>query len=81
MSSDILDLSQTRERECIHRRGGSEGSFYTGEVYVQSLQRLRVSVAVEMVNKVGAFFWSDAARTRVWLCRDCARVLSLKEAA
>jgi hypothetical protein len=66
-----------RERECVHRRTGSDGDFYAGEQFVSALQRLRGGAAAELARKVGAFFWSDAPRVSVWLCHDCAREASL----
>jgi hypothetical protein len=41
------------------------------------LQRMRGDVALALAHKVGAFFWSDAPRVSVWLCRDCAREAAL----
>lgn len=72
MSSVVGGAADLRERVCIHRKLEMEGQFYTGEAYVASLQRLRSEAAVSMARKVGAFFWSDAALMRVWLCRNCA---------
>jgi hypothetical protein len=66
-----------RERECVHRRTGAGGDFYSGEQFVSTLQRMRGGAAVELARKVGAFFWSDATRVSVWLCHDCAREASL----
>ncbi len=66
-----------RERECVHRRTGCGGDFYSGERFVSALQRMRGGEAVVLARKVGAFFWSDAPRVSVWLCHDCAREASL----
>lgn len=66
-----------RERECVHRRAGAEGDLYGGEQFVRALQRMRGEAALAMARKVGAFFWSDAPRLSVWLCRDCAREAGL----
>ncbi|MGH9943602.1 MAG: hypothetical protein ACRD9R_14750 [Pyrinomonadaceae bacterium] len=66
-----------RERECIHRKQGAAGGFYTGEEFVARLQRLRGKEATELTRKVGAFFWADAPRIRVWLCTDCAAELDI----
>ena len=71
-----------RERECVHRaNGATEGEFYQGASYVQSLMRLRAGAAAEFANRVTSFFWSDAQQIVVWLCRDCAsRLDSLRPA-
>lgn len=66
-----------RERECVHRRAGAEGDFYGGVQFIRALQRMRGDVALAMAQKVGAFFWSDAPRVRVWLCRGCAHEAAL----
>jgi hypothetical protein len=68
-----------RERECIHRDDGAAGDFYNGVFYIQALQRLRVTQAVEMAGKVSSFFWSDAPHIIVWLCDECAGELRLNE--
>ena len=68
-----------RERECIHRDEGADGDFYNGVFYIQALQRLRVNDAVQMANKVSAFFWADAPHILVWLCDNCAADLRLTE--
>ena len=68
-----------RERECEHRRKGAGGSFYEGMSYVNSLFKLRASVAAEFARRVSSFYWADAAQIVVWLCDDCAAELgSLK---
>jgi hypothetical protein len=66
-----------RLRECVHRRRGSEGEFYSGVTYLKHLQRLRSEAAVRVAANVAAFFWSDAAHVKVWLCEDCATELGL----
>lgn len=77
MSGQIPDLHEVRERECIHRSTGAAGSLFPGELYVQALQRLRAEAALNLSRKVGSFFWSDARRTNVWLCSECAREAGL----
>lgn len=77
MSTQPINEQTVRERECIHRRQGAPGEFYNGESYIASLQRLRSDAAMKLASKVSAFFWSDAPRIRVWLCRDCAREVGL----
>ena len=77
MSDDAGKEYRVRERECVHRRGGADGAFHGGEDYVAALKRLRGHAAVRVAGKVGAFFWSDASRVRVWLCRDCAGEVGL----
>ncbi len=77
MSSEIINEPAMRERECVHRSPSIEGSYYSGETYIRSLQRLRVDAALKVSSKVGAFFWSDAPMIRVWLCRDCASKIGL----
>lgn len=78
MSATILRVRPVRgeqsyrERECVHRQAGAtEGEFYLGASYVQSLMRLRAGAAAEFANRVTSFFWSDAQQIVVWLCRDC----------
>jgi hypothetical protein len=66
-----------RERECIHRDDDVAGEFYNGAFYIQALQRLPVSRAMEVASRVGSFFWSDAEHMLVWLCSECAAELSL----
>lgn len=66
-----------QERECVHRRAGAAGDFYTGDLFVSALQRMRGEAALALARKVGAFFWADAPRVNVWLCRGCAREASL----
>jgi hypothetical protein len=68
------------ERECVHRDQGTDGEVYNGIFYIQALQRLQSDQAVKMANKVAPFYWVDAPRVVVWLCRECATELSLTEA-
>jgi hypothetical protein len=72
MSNQLIGELAVRERECIHRSKAIAGRYYSGELYIQSLQRLRGSAALKVASKVGAFFWSDAPLINVWLCSDCA---------
>ena len=75
--SEEVREQPARERQCVHRGENTPGRIYRGDSYVSALQRLRSSAAMKMASKVGAFFWSDAPRVRVWLCRDCAREVGL----
>ena len=68
------------ERECIHRESGSEGDFYNGMFFVQALQRLPADEAVKIAGKIAPFYWVDAPRVLVWLCRECATELHLNDA-
>ena len=68
------------ERECVHRDGGTDGDVYNGMFFVQALQRLQGAEAVKMAGKVSPFYWVDAPRVVVWLCRDCASELHLSDA-
>jgi hypothetical protein len=68
------------ERECVHRDGGADGEIYNGMFYVQALQRLQSDEALKMAGKVSPFFWVDAPRVLVWLCRQCATELSIADA-
>jgi hypothetical protein len=68
------------ERECIHRDRGADGDVYNGIFFVQALQRLQSSDAVKMAGKVTPFYWVDAPRVAVWLCRDCAAELHMSDA-
>ena len=68
-----------RERECVHRDEGAEGSFYNGVFYVQALQRLRIDDAVHVARRVSSFFWADAPHILVWLCHECAAELHLSD--
>jgi len=67
------------ERHCIHRLDGVVGQLYAGESYVAALQKLRGEQAQRMARKVGAFFWQDAPKVTVWMCRDCAVELGLEK--
>ena len=67
------------ERECIHHQDGAEGDSYNGTFFVQALQRLQSDDAVRIAGKVTPFFWVDAPRVLVWLCRDCATELHLND--
>ena len=66
-----------RDRRCVHYAGGAPAEPYSGEVYLQALQRLRGSEAALMARRVEQFFWSDAKVARVWLCRECSARLGL----
>ena len=65
------------ERECCHRDSGTDGDTYNGMFFIQALQRLQSDEAVKMANKVSPFYWVDAPRVLVWLCKPCAAELSL----
>jgi hypothetical protein len=67
------------ERECVHRNKGAEGEAYNGMFFVQALQRLQSDAALQMAGKVSPFYWVDAPRVLVWLCRECASELRLSE--
>ena len=67
------------ERECIHRDSGIEGEFYNGMFFVQALQRLQSADAVKMAQKITPFYWVDAPRVTIWLCRDCAAELHIAD--
>ena len=67
------------ERECVHREDGTEGEVYNGIFFIQALQRLSSDEAVKMAGKVAPFYWVDAPRVVVWLCRGCAAELSIGE--
>ncbi len=77
MERQVINEDAARERVCIHRQQGAQGQFYQADSYISALQRLRNEDAMKMASKVGAFFWSDAAHLRVWLCQDCAREVKL----
>jgi hypothetical protein len=68
-----------RVRECVHRAGGVAGDLYRGTIYLKQLQRLPAAEAMRAASRVTPFFWADAARIHVWLCRDCANELGLSE--
>ena len=67
------------ERECVHRDSGAEGDFYNGMFFVQALQRLPAADAVTMAGKISPFYWVDAPRVVVLLCRDCAAELHISD--
>lgn len=67
------------ERECMHRDKGVDGDTYNGIFFVQALQRLHSDDAVRVAAKVSPFFWVDAPRVLVWLCKECATELSLAD--
>lgn len=67
------------ERECMHRELGADGDVYNGMFFIQALQRLPSDEAVRMASKIAPFYWVDAPRVLVWLCKDCARELSMSE--
>jgi DNA primase len=68
------------ERECIHRDDGSEGDFYNGMIFIKALQRLQSNDAVKMAGKIAPFYWVDAPRVLIWLCRECATELHVSDA-
>jgi hypothetical protein len=68
------------ERECIHRDGGVDGDVYNGMFFIQSLQRLQSAEALKVAAKVSPFYWVDAPRVIVWLCRECAAELHISDA-
>ena len=68
------------ERECVHRDRGADGDIYNGMFFIQALQRLQSAEALKIAAKVGPFYWVDAPRVQVWLCRDCAEELHLSDA-
>ncbi len=67
------------ERECRHRDSGKDGEVYNGMFFVQALQRLQSDQALKIASKVGPFYWVDAPRVLVWLCRECAAELHIGE--
>ena len=67
------------ERECMHRHKGSDGEVYNGMFFVQALQRLQSDAAMRIAGKVSPFYWVDAPRVLVWLCRECAAELHIGE--
>jgi hypothetical protein len=68
------------ERECVHRNAGADGEVYNGMFFIQALQRLQSVEAMKMAGKVSPFYWVDAPRVVVWLCRDCAADLHISDA-
>lgn len=77
MSTQQVETAKFGERECLHRKQGAEGRFYTGELYIGSLLRLRATAASRVAKNIGPFFWADAPQMKVWLCQTCARSLAL----
>ncbi len=73
MTNQVTVAERARVRECVHKDSGATGQFFPGECYVRALQSLRGEDALKLSRKVGPLFWSDAPRTSVWLCGDCAR--------
>jgi hypothetical protein len=67
------------ERECVHHEQGADAEPFNGAFYVQALQCLSSDEAVRVSRNVAPFFWADAEKTRVWLCRECAMQLNLAE--
>ena len=67
------------ERECIHQDCGAEGEVYNGMFFIKALQRLQSDDAVKMAGKVTPFYWVDAPRVLVWLCRECAGELHISD--
>jgi len=65
------------ERECLHRDRGAEGDSYNGMFFVQALQRLQGNEAVKIAGKIAPFYWVDAPRVIVWLCKECAAELHI----
>ena len=68
------------ERECVHRDRGADGDVYNGMFFIQALQRLQSEEAMRIAGKVSPFYWVDAPRVLVWLCKQCAIELSMNEA-
>jgi hypothetical protein len=77
MSEVALKETESRERQCLHRREGVAGEFLSGSSYIQALQRLSSEKAMMVAKNVGALFWSDAAQIQVWLCERCRHDLGL----
>ena len=68
------------ERECVHRDKGRDGETYNGMFFVQAIQKLQTEAAMNLAGKVAPFYWVDAPRVLVWLCRECASELRILEA-
>jgi len=68
------------ERECVHRHKANDGEVYNGMFFIQALQRLQSDAAMKIASKVSPFYWVDAPRVLVWLCRECAAELNMGEA-
>ncbi len=67
------------ERECTHRDSGIDGEVYNGMFFVQALQRLQSTEALKLAAKISPFYWVDAPRVMVWLCRECAAELHISD--
>jgi len=67
------------ERECRHRDSGNDGEVYNEMFFVQALQRLQSNEALKLAAKISPFYWVDAPRVMVWLCRECAAELQIKD--
>jgi len=67
------------ERECIHRGNVSEGYTYNGMLFVQALEHLQSDEALKMAAKISPFYWVDAPRVLIWLCKECATELGMAE--
>jgi hypothetical protein len=67
------------ERECVHRDRGADGDTYNGMFFIQALQRLPSTEAVRIAGRVSPFYWVDAPRVLVWLCKQCASDLSMAD--
>ena len=67
------------ERECTHRDSGIDGEVYNGMFFVQALQRLQSNEALKLAAKISTFYWVDAPRVKVWLCRECAAELHISD--
>lgn len=67
------------ERECVHRESGIDGEIYNGMFFIQALQRLSSNGAVKLAAKISPFYWVDAPRVTVWLCRECAAELQITD--
>ena len=68
------------ERECVHRDRGAEGDVYNGMVFIKALQRLQSGDAMKLAGKIAPFYWVDAPRVLVWLCRECSAELQISDA-
>ncbi|HYX31064.1 MAG TPA: hypothetical protein VE863_21185 [Pyrinomonadaceae bacterium] len=68
------------ERECVHRDKGRDGETYNGIFFIQAIQRLQAESAMKFASKVAPFYWVDAPRVLVWLCRECSSELGIGEA-
>ena len=68
------------ECECVHRDKGRDGETYNGMFFIQAIQKLQTEAAMKLAGKVAPFYWVDAPRVLVWLCRECASELHMSEA-